>query len=110
MGTRVLTVAGHRDRVVAAPRTTVPAPATGTDRWDEAPVHVHRVLPGDHGSVLETEALREVTWRFLAGEEVVPSPGLPAGCGLAGTEQRAPRRPEGVLRYHDATMGAGASP
>jgi hypothetical protein len=25
--------------------------------------------------VLETEALREVTWRFLAGQEVIDSPG-----------------------------------
>lgn len=35
----------------------------------------HRVLPGGHRSMLETEAVREVTWRFLAGEEVVESPG-----------------------------------
>jgi hypothetical protein len=109
MGTRVLTVAGHRDRVVAAPRTTVPDPAAGTVRGDDAPVHVHRVLPGDHGSVLETEALREVTWRFLAGEEVVPSPGyLPGAAALA--QSSTLRVTEGVLRFHDVTMGAGARP
>lgn len=35
----------------------------------------HRVLPGGHRSMLETEAIRVVTWRFLAGQEVVDSPG-----------------------------------
>jgi predicted esterase len=107
MGTRVLTVAGHRDRVVAVPRTTVPSPMGSTDRGDDAPGHVHRVLPGDHGSVLATEALREVTWRFLAGEEVVPSPGyLPGSVSLA--QSSALRVAEGVVRFHDATSGAGA--
>jgi hypothetical protein len=34
------------------------------------------VLPGTHEGVLATEAVREVVWRFLAGREVVQSPGL----------------------------------
>jgi predicted esterase len=100
MGTRVLTVAGHRDRVVAAPRTPVPGSSDALDATREAPVHLHRVLPGDHGSVLASEALREVTWRFLAGEEVVESPGhLP---GLVARAQGGTLRvAEGMLRVHD---------
>jgi hypothetical protein len=100
MGTRVLTIAGHRDRVVAAPRTSLPGPTVTLDAAHDAPVHLHRVLPGGHGSVLETEALRELTWRFLAGEEVVDSPGhLPVAAGrLQGATLRVG---EGLLRFHD---------
>ena len=87
-GTRVLTVGGSRDLVVTPHRTRHPAThdsahglsgtlvhLPGTISIADGPVVDHRVLPGGHGSVLETEAVREVTWRFLAGEEVVTSPG-----------------------------------
>jgi murein DD-endopeptidase MepM/ murein hydrolase activator NlpD len=100
MGTRVLTVAGHRDRVVAAPRTLVPGEPVPSALVHDGPAHVHRVLPGDHGSVLETEALREVTWRFLAGQEVVESPGrLPVA--LARRQSRTLRAGAGLLRLQD---------
>ena len=87
-GTRVLTIGGSRDLVVTPHRTRHPAThesahglggtlvqLPGTISSTDGPVVDHRVLPGGHGSVLETEAVREVTWRFLAGEEVVASPG-----------------------------------
>jgi murein DD-endopeptidase MepM/ murein hydrolase activator NlpD len=100
MGTRVLTVAGHRDRVVAAPRTPVPGDPVPSDLVHDGPAHVHRVLPGDHGSVLDTEALREVTWRFLAGQEVVESPGrLPVE--VARRQSRTLRAGAGLLRLQD---------
>ena len=47
------------------------------------PGGARRVLPGGHGGVLATEALREVVWSFLADREVVASPGLLA-TGAAG--------------------------
>ncbi len=50
-------------------------PKGATAEVDGRQVVDHRVLPGGHRSMLETEAIREVTWRFLAGEEVVDSPG-----------------------------------
>ncbi len=62
-GTQVLTVAGSHDLVVGAYAAQLPA---GSE-----PV----VLPGGHSSVLETEAVREVIWDFLAGEPVVTSSG-----------------------------------
>jgi murein DD-endopeptidase MepM/ murein hydrolase activator NlpD len=100
MGTRVLTIAGHRDRVVAAPRTLVPGKPVPSALVHDGPAHVHRVLPGDHGSVLETEALREVTWRFLAGQEVVESPGrLPVA--LARRQSRTLWAGAGLLRLQD---------
>ncbi len=98
-GTRVLTVAGARDLVVTADRARLPdlvgdpferldrpgsservaraAEARSTDvrRRDADDVSQHRVLPGDHRGVLETEALREAVWTFLAGGDVVDSPG-----------------------------------
>jgi murein DD-endopeptidase MepM/ murein hydrolase activator NlpD len=61
-GTRVLSVVASLDGLVGADR----AAAEGTER---------RVLPGTHDGVLATEAVREVVWRFLAGREVVASPG-----------------------------------
>lgn len=61
-GTRVLSVVASRDALVGADR----AAAGGTQR---------RVLPGTHEGVLATEAVREVVWHFLAGREVVASPG-----------------------------------
>lgn len=95
MGTRLLTIGGSRDPVVVAGRAQQadpmllegPQPGWGPGedrRWmDPAPtvredgtvVVDHRVLPGGHQGVLDTEAVREVVWRFLAGDEVVESPG-----------------------------------
>lgn len=71
-GTQVLTVAGSHDLVVGAHAAQLPE---GSD-----PV----VLPGGHSSVLETEAVREVVWDFLAGEPVVTSSG---GLAQAASEQ-----------------------
>ena len=71
-GTRILSVAGSLDAVVGADRAalslqgTTPGGATASER---------RVLPGGHMGVLTSEAVREVTWQFLAGREVVASPG-----------------------------------
>jgi len=81
MGTRFLTIGGSRDVVVTPHRARHPASAHSTHglgghvESDGEVVVEHRVLPGGHSSVLETEAVREVAWRFLAGEEVVTSPG-----------------------------------
>jgi murein DD-endopeptidase MepM/ murein hydrolase activator NlpD len=118
MGTRVLTVGGSRDQVVAARRSLLP-PGSTTRAGGDAPVgdtsvagppvadvpgHFHRVLPGGHGSVLETEALREVLWRFLAGQEVVDSPGHLAN--LVSREQGdALGFAGGFLRLHDGLTG-----
>jgi hypothetical protein len=46
-----------------------------------------RVLPGTHEGVLASEAIREVIWHFLAGREVVQSPGHLASVagGMYGT-------------------------
>ena len=61
-GTRVLSIVASVDALVGADR----AAAGAGER---------RVLPGTHEDVLATEAVREVVWRFLAGREVVASPG-----------------------------------
>lgn len=61
-GTRVLNIVATLDGLVGADRAAL----------DEAE---RRVLPGTHAGVLETEAVREVVWRFLAGRDVVASPG-----------------------------------
>lgn len=102
-GTRVLNVGGSRDLVVSSARTRQPdttwhdgmptdvSVGPSSDPFTSAPrgflerngrtaelegerIVDHRVLPGGHETVLETEAIREVTWRFLADEEVVDSP------------------------------------
>ncbi|MEX2550095.1 MAG: peptidoglycan DD-metalloendopeptidase family protein [Nitriliruptoraceae bacterium] len=97
MGTRMLTIGGSRDLVVTPYRAQQPTDEVLTPVPDGS-VEVdgrtridHRVLPGGHSSVLETEAVREVTWRFLAGEEVTSGAGhLPSffgrelGHGIAG--------------------------
>lgn len=70
-GTRVLTIAGSRDRVVAADLARPPPEVADPGGRAE-----HRVLPGSHSGVRETEAVHEAVWRFLAGEEVVASDGL----------------------------------
>jgi hypothetical protein len=98
MGTRVLTVAGSRDQVVGAHRAPLPGGSASDGRAD--PTHLHRVLPGGHGTVLETEALREVLWRFLAGEEVVESPGHLAEM-VSRDQGDALRIVGGLLRIHD---------
>lgn len=91
-GTRVLTIGGALDPVVVTDRSRMPrAGDPGMDPLpfvpDEPPaddavgggdldvVVEHRVLPGGHRRVTRTEAANEVTWRFLAGEEVATSPG-----------------------------------
>ena len=61
-GTRVLNVVASLDVLVGADRAAL----------DDAE---RRVLPGTHEGVLGTEAVREVVWRFLAGREIVASPG-----------------------------------
>ena len=61
-GTRVLNIVASLDGLVGADRAAL----------DEAE---RRVLPGTHEGVLATEAVREVLWRFLAGREIVESPG-----------------------------------
>ncbi len=61
-GTRVLNIAASLDGLVGADRAAL----------DEAD---RRVLPGTHEGVLATEAVREVVWNFLAGREIVASPG-----------------------------------
>jgi alpha-beta hydrolase superfamily lysophospholipase len=99
MGTRVLTIAGASDRVVGADRAVLPVDAVARLDRPAGPAHEHRVLPGDHGSVLESEALREVTWRFLAGEEVVTSPGhLPVA--IAREHGSVLQLTGGLLRVH----------
>jgi hypothetical protein len=80
MGTRVLTIGGRGDLVVPISRSGQPTDRLGRVTIDprvthDDPVVAHRVLPGGHRAVLGTEAVREVVWRFLAGEEVVASPG-----------------------------------
>lgn len=61
-GTRVLNVVATLDGLVGADRAAL----------EDAE---RRVLPGTHAGVLTTEAVREVVWRFLAGRDVVASPG-----------------------------------
>lgn len=80
-GTRVLNIGGSRDLVVPAERSRQPS-TSGALTAHDPPAMIdgeqiadHRVLPGGHSSVLDTEAMREVVWRFLAGEHVVDSPG-----------------------------------
>ncbi|MFA9444734.1 alpha/beta fold hydrolase [Egicoccus sp. AB-alg6-2] len=68
-GTRVLTVGGTVDPVVGAHRARSPSDG------EAEVVQPHRVLPGHHSGVLDTQAVREVTYRFLAGDEVPESPG-----------------------------------
>jgi len=61
-GTRILNIVASLDGLVGADRAAL----------EDAE---RRVLPGTHAGVLGTEAVREVVWRFLAGREVVASPG-----------------------------------
>lgn len=105
-GTRVLTVGGSRDQVVAATRSSQPSPDPVALREHDDPEVLHRVLPGGHKSVLETEAVREVLWRFLAGEEVVESPGVLATM-VSHEQGTALRLLGGTLRVQDLVAGPG---
>jgi hypothetical protein len=73
-GTRVLSIVASLDALVGADRAAL----------EDAE---RRVLPGTHDGVLATEAIREVIWHFLAGREVVQSPGHLASIagGMYGT-------------------------
>lgn len=106
-GTRILTIGGAGDQVVAAARSRQPwsAPTSGA----EDTTLEHRILPGNHSGVLATEAVREVVWRFLAGEEVVDSPGRLAT--FASTQHgRTLRAIGGLLRLDDAVHGPLRAP
>ncbi len=119
-GTRVLTISGSHDLVVGADDAAAPKPAAGAvDRppveglgpdadWTGATVDdprvEHRVLPGGHTGVLETEAAREVVWRFLAGEPVTESPGRLSRT-VGGELGDALRVGGSVLRLHDEVAG-----
>jgi len=127
MGTRVLTIGGGSDRIVGASRTAVPQ-GSGLARdhhdtdagravridgealralgvpavqpWADGPPLEHRILPGGHQEVLASEAVREVVWRFLAGQEVVASPGRLAH--LISEESGITLRLSGhLVRLHD---------
>ncbi len=105
-GTRVLTIGGAGDRAVAAARSAQPGTGLSRPGVSDDPVVRHRVLPGDHAGMLRTEAVREVVWRFLAGEEVVDSPGRLAT--FASREHgRTLRLVGGLLRLEDALLGPG---
>ena len=73
-GTRVLSIVASLDALVGADRAAL----------EDAE---RRVLPGTHEGVLASEAIREVIWQFLAGREVVQSPGHLASIagGMYGT-------------------------
>lgn len=83
MGTEVLAIGGQVDLVVTPGRAALPADLDATvrgrvpelDDGSAADVATDTVLPGGHDGVLRTEAVREVAWRFLAGEEVVEASG-----------------------------------
>jgi hypothetical protein len=113
-GTRVLTLGGARDVAVVADRARLPAgdraAADGLEHHPhDGPLVQHRVLPGSHGGMLRTEAVREVVYDFLADDDVTEGPGhlaravgRTAGDGassVTGTARRADRwlRPWGVL-------------
>lgn len=77
----VLSIAGATDFVVAPGRTRIARRSLP----EKAKTYLHeRVLPGGHGSMKHTEAAHEMIWQFLAGEELVVSPGyLATGLGKA---------------------------
>lgn len=107
MGTRVLTIGAGADRVVGADRASLPRGADpGTAL--AGPVVSHRVLPGSHSGVLETEAVRGVVRSFLADEEVVASPGIAATlvAGGVGTTLRLTGEAIGAHgRLHGGIVG-----
>lgn len=113
MGTRVLTIAGGGDRVVGADRASLDPGAGTADLAGGSgdPVLSRSVLPGSHSGVLDTEAVREVTWRFLADQEVVDSPGVLATL-LAGGVGATLRLTGGAVAVHGAAedlLGIGWS-
>ena len=81
---QILSIAGAHDPVVAPGRTRI----TGKHLPEAANDYLYeRVLPGGHGSVKHTDASYETMWRFLAGEDLVDSPGYLAhgiGRGVGG--------------------------
>ncbi len=115
MGTRILTIAGSRDVVVTPHRTRHPAThgtehgLGGTVMGEDGAIVDHRVLPGGHSSVLETEAVREVIWEFLAGEEVVASPGH-AGTIVGGELSNLSATAARVLHLWGLWRGPGIRP
>jgi hypothetical protein len=102
MGTQVLAIGGSRDVVVApgnarSPTNPLQDHPTLEHRGPDAdapPVARHTVLPGGHSSVLDTEAVREVTWRFLAGQDV---PEVRGGLSAIAADQFGP-----ALRFGSA--------
>lgn len=106
MGTRVLTIGGGADRVVGADRASLPRGADpGTSLV--GPVVSHRVLPGSHSGVLDSQAVREVVRRFLADEEVVASPGIAATL-VAGGVGTTLRLTGGAIGAHGRLLGTVA--
>lgn len=98
MGTEVLTISGATDLVVRNDSAHLPddehlmihTTHGGRQGFAAADVLRSTVLPGGHNSVLDSEAVREVTWRFLAGDGFTTA-GTPAisaltdDVGLAAT-------------------------
>ncbi|HSK23550.1 MAG TPA: peptidoglycan DD-metalloendopeptidase family protein [Egicoccus sp.] len=68
-GTRVLALGAAHDQYVGMHRARLPGTAAG-----EGLVLENRTLPGTHSGVLETEAVREVVYRFLQGGEIDETP------------------------------------
>lgn len=79
VGTRVLTLGAQLDPVVPTDATDLPG-------------STHLVMPGAHGGVTRTEAVREVLHDFLAGEPLPSSPGW----GAVGASQLYADAVEGV--------------
>jgi len=103
-GTRILTIGGSRDQVVAADRSSQPDPDLFGPVVADEPEVLHRVLPGGHGSVPETEAARQVVWGFLADRGGGDSPGKLST--LVSREQGlALRMLGGAIRLHDLYLG-----
>lgn len=84
-GTRVLTLGAAGDWLVPTHRAQAPGNSADHDAVLEP-----RVLPGGHEGVLETQAMHEVTYRFLQGDEPVESPGrfATAASWVSGTTWR----------------------
>ncbi|MEX0868618.1 MAG: peptidoglycan DD-metalloendopeptidase family protein [Nitriliruptoraceae bacterium] len=70
IGTRVLTVGGGSDLVATPGNASHPTPRNRAALPSDD-VARHVVLPGGHHGVTTTEAVREVMWTFLHGDEVV---------------------------------------
>lgn len=83
MGTQVLAIGGQADLTVGPSRARLPdevnlrelLEADTFDGFRRDEVVTETVLPGGHDGVRHTEAVREATWRFLAGETPVLTEG-----------------------------------